>query len=88
MTSFQEMVESAVQDRTESLHNIGRTLFENPELNYEERIAHDLITGILEQEEFRVERHYILETAFRAEFGSRWTFLSLEKHWGLTHNKH
>ncbi|CAN8018964.1 unnamed protein product [Ixodes persulcatus] len=70
MTSFREMVESAIRDRTESLHNIGRTLFENPELNYEERIAHDLITGILEQEGFRVERHYILETAFRAEFGN------------------
>ncbi|CAN7939491.1 unnamed protein product, partial [Ixodes hexagonus] len=70
MESYQEIVEAAVRDRTEGLNNIGRTLFENPELNYEERIAHELITGYLEQEGFQVERHHILETAFRAEFGS------------------
>jgi amidohydrolase len=43
----------------------------NPELNFEERFAHDLLTSAIEAEGLEVERHaYGLETAFAARVGT------------------
>lgn len=69
MDTYGDIVKSAIEERTPSLNSLGNFVFENPELQFEEYKAHDYITNYLEQEGFLVQKNYILQTAFRAEFG-------------------
>lgn len=71
MSNYVEVVSMAIDAKAESLHQIGRYLWENPELKFEERKAHDYITAFVEAQGFSVQRNYILPTAFRAEFGGK-----------------
>lgn len=64
------VVGSAVASRAEKLHSVGRFLWENPETRFEEHKAHDVLCDFLESEGFEVQRHYVLKTAFRAEYGA------------------
>ncbi|KAH7961776.1 hypothetical protein HPB52_012045 [Rhipicephalus sanguineus] len=68
-TNVREVVDEAVASRAEALHAVGRFLWENPEIRFEEHKAHDTLCNFLEGEGFDVRRHYFLETAFRAEYG-------------------
>ncbi|KAL3175238.1 hypothetical protein MRX96_010860 [Rhipicephalus microplus] len=63
------IVDEAVLSRTEALHAVGRFLWENPEIRFEEHKAHDTLCAFLEGEGFDVRRHHFLDTAFRAEYG-------------------
>lgn len=54
----------------DDLHQLSRSIWENPELAYKEHHAHDVITKFLEKHDFPVEKHYKLDTAFRAEFST------------------
>lgn len=55
----------------ESLIDVSHRIHSHPELNYEERYAHALLTDVLEEAGFSVRRNaYGLETAFEATFGS------------------
>lgn len=65
-----KIVGGAVASRAEKLHSVGRFLWENPETRFEEHKAHDVLCDFLESEGFEVQRHYALQTAFRAEFGA------------------
>lgn len=65
----QKVADDAVAAKKEQLHAVGRFLWENPEIRFEEHKAHDVICTFLETEGFDVKRHYILHTAFRAEYG-------------------
>lgn len=60
-----------VDRRADLLIDASHQLHEHPELAFEEHFAHDLLTGILEDEGLAVERHaYGLETAFAARAGT------------------
>ena len=60
----------AIERRAAELTSLGVQIWENPEFNYEEYKAHDLLTGYLEENGFSVVRSYTnIETAFRATFG-------------------
>jgi len=60
-----------IDTRAAELNSLGVQIWENPELNYEEYKAHDLLTSFLEQNGFFVERSYTnIETAFKATFGT------------------
>ena len=53
------------------LSHLSEQIWKNPELGFEERKAHQLLTDFLEKKGFTVERSFTgLETAFRATFGS------------------
>ncbi|CAN7940519.1 unnamed protein product, partial [Ixodes hexagonus] len=65
---FATIVYDKLNGEAEALNKLGEYLWENPELNFKETKAHDYITQFLESEGFQVQRHYILPTAFRAEF--------------------
>ncbi|XP_075743552.1 xaa-Arg dipeptidase isoform X3 [Rhipicephalus microplus] len=65
----QKIVEDVVAAKREQLHVIGKFLWDNPEVRFEEHKAHDILCTFLEEEGFDVKRHYILQTAFRAEYG-------------------
>lgn len=76
MTSF--IVENSVRKNQDLLWNVSQEIWEHPELCYEEKFAHDLLTSTLKDYGFNVQREYILPTAFRAEFDSgRRKFLQL-----------
>jgi amidohydrolase len=60
-----------VDRRAGVLVDVSRRIHANPELRFEERFAHDLLTSILEGEGLEVERGaFGLETAFRARAGT------------------
>lgn len=67
--SVYKFAEAAIDDRADGLRQLGRFIWENPELGFEETKAHDYLTTYLESEGFQVSRNYFLPTAFRAEFG-------------------
>lgn len=71
MTKYVQRVEDIIDEKSERLHEIGRFLWENPEVRFEEEKAHDFLTGFLESEGFQLQRNYILPTAFRAEYGGK-----------------
>ena len=41
----------------------------NPELCFEEKYSHDALCLFLEKQGFPVERHYVLDTAFKSSVG-------------------
>ncbi|XP_013785248.1 peptidase M20 domain-containing protein 2-like isoform X1 [Limulus polyphemus] len=57
-----------IETEKEKFDAISKEVWRNPELRFEERHAHNLLADALEQEGFKVQRHYILPTAFRAEY--------------------
>ncbi|KAK2595485.1 hypothetical protein QQS21_006825 [Conoideocrella luteorostrata] len=65
------IVSSRLEELTGELHQVNKTIHSNPELAYEEFIAHDTITAFLEKLGFKVERHaWGLGTSFDASIGS------------------
>jgi amidohydrolase len=72
LQDVKERLRTAVASRADLLLAASHQIHEHPELNYEERFAHDLLTGLLEDEGLDVERHACgLDTAFIARAGSR-----------------
>lgn len=59
-----------IDKHADDLHQLSKSIWENPELAYKEHHAHDVITKFLDKHEFSVEKHYKLDTAFRAEFST------------------
>src|SRR5438105_11757524 len=71
LASVKERLAAEVDKRADILIDASHQIHAHPELCYEERFAHDLLTGILEAEKLDVERHaFDLETAFIARAGS------------------
>jgi amidohydrolase len=70
-TSLADRVLAAIDDKSVELIAISRDIHAHPELNYEERHAHQVLTDALERWGFRVERGVGgTPTAFRATAGS------------------
>src|SRR6478736_3156534 len=60
-----------VDRRADTLIAASHAIHDHPEENFAEHHAHDLLTGLLEEEGLAVERHaYGLDTAFSARAGS------------------
>ena len=60
-----------VDRRADLLLEASHLIHEHPELGYEETFAHDLLTGLIEDEGLDLERHaYGLDTAFAARAGA------------------
>ncbi|GIY64511.1 peptidase M20 domain-containing protein 2 [Caerostris extrusa] len=66
-----EIVNKTIDNEANFLNHISEEIWKHPELKHEEKFAHDLLTNALEKKGFTVERHYILPTAFRAEYSSQ-----------------
>lgn len=68
--ALRRRVHAAIDDRSEELRGLSLEIHAHPELGYEERHAHELLTGFLEREGFEVTRSaHGMETAFRAVAG-------------------
>jgi metal-dependent amidase/aminoacylase/carboxypeptidase family protein len=61
--------EQAVDDISHELAQLSKKLHENPELGFEEHIAHDSLTDYMRTTGFKVTRKaYGLQTAWKATF--------------------
>ncbi|KAH9371461.1 hypothetical protein HPB48_022053 [Haemaphysalis longicornis] len=70
MDQCRKVADEAVAAKAKELHTLSQFLWDNPEIRFEEHMAHDCICAFLEDEGFEVRRHYVLQTAFRAEYGA------------------
>ena len=65
LEAVKDRVAAEVDKRAEVLIDASHQIHANPELNFEEHFAHDILTGILEAEGLDLERKaYGLDTAF------------------------
>lgn len=65
---LQEAVYRAVDKNAADLCRVSRFLWENPELALQEVKGHQWLTDFLEARGFNVTRHFLLDTAFKAEY--------------------
>jgi amidohydrolase len=71
LEAVKDRIADEVDQRADVLIDASHQIHANPELNFEEQFAHDILTGILEAEGLELQRKaYGLETAFAARAGS------------------
>lgn len=70
LQKLKDIAAAKVEASSELLSSVSSRLWSNPELALEERMAHQMLTEVLEQAGFSVTRHFVLETGFKATFGS------------------
>ena len=72
-TSMEEILKQkakeAIDSYSDELYGLSKRIWEKPELNFQEKYAHDQLTEYLAARGFDVTPHYTLDTAFRAETG-------------------
>lgn len=60
-----------IDEAKAKLHSLSKDIWSCPELAYEERKSHDrLVTFFSQEEGWKIDTHFKLETAFRATWGS------------------
>lgn len=69
---IKQLVCDEVDRVADTLISASHAIHENPELNFEEHFAHEVLTGILEDEGLKpIRGAYDLETAFEASVGDK-----------------
>ncbi|KAK7056416.1 hypothetical protein VNI00_002971 [Paramarasmius palmivorus] len=64
-----QAIDTVLDDLKPKLRKLSLQIHENPELQFEEKFAHDLLTSFMEDHGFKVTRRYLgLSTAWRAEY--------------------
>ncbi|KXJ10857.1 Peptidase M20 domain-containing protein 2 [Exaiptasia diaphana] len=69
VTNLKRIACKAIDKHADELKEINRKIWENPELFFEEKLAHQILTDYLDKQNFEVSRHCTMETAFRASSG-------------------
>ncbi|XP_071391099.1 xaa-Arg dipeptidase-like [Centroberyx affinis] len=70
LVELKQKVGRCIDEAKEKLHRLSQDIWSCPELAYEERKAHDRLVAFFSQEEgWKVDGHFKLETAFRATWG-------------------
>ncbi|CAL1285015.1 unnamed protein product [Larinioides sclopetarius] len=64
-------VSAKIDEEKDFLRSISEEIWKNPELAYQEKFAHDFLTSALSKCGFDVQKHYVIPTAFKAEFTSK-----------------
>lgn len=67
---FSKVVNNVIEGKSVDFWTLARFIWEHPELALREETAHEKLSEFLEQREFKVQRNYLLSTAFRAEFSA------------------
>ncbi|XP_077980424.1 xaa-Arg dipeptidase-like [Glandiceps talaboti] len=70
LETLKQKASEAIDKASEALNELSQEIWKNPELNFEEHHAHQVLTDFLEKYGFNVERKYLLDTAFRATYGN------------------
>ncbi|XP_077980389.1 xaa-Arg dipeptidase-like [Glandiceps talaboti] len=68
--NLKQKASEAIDKASADLNELSQEIWNNPELNFEEHHAHQVLTDFLEKYGFNVERKYLLDTAFRATYGN------------------
>ncbi|KAF8892888.1 hypothetical protein BD779DRAFT_1507551 [Infundibulicybe gibba] len=63
-----EVIESKIAELDAELRALSLDIHAHPELGYEEHHAHDVLTAFMIKRGFEVEKHYHLDTAWKATF--------------------
>lgn len=63
-----QIVCSKIDESKEFLNSVSQEIWRKPELRFEEVHAHAFLSSTLEECGFQVQRHYFLDTAFKAEY--------------------
>ncbi|CAD5110943.1 DgyrCDS299 [Dimorphilus gyrociliatus] len=66
--TVKDTVSSAIILRKKTLRDLSHKIWSNPEIGFQEHLAHDIITSFLSSENFQVEREFVLKTGFRATY--------------------
>ncbi|KFM60943.1 Peptidase M20 domain-containing protein 2, partial [Stegodyphus mimosarum] len=61
---------SKIDEEKEFLNSVSQDIWKMPELLFKEFHAHAILTSALERYGFKVQKHYFMPTAFRAEYSS------------------
>ncbi|PPQ64776.1 hypothetical protein CVT24_007862 [Panaeolus cyanescens] len=62
-------IDTTLDSLSSQLRDLSLKIHSHPELNFNERYAHDLLTDFMSRQGFKVTRHYLgLDTAWRAEY--------------------
>ena len=67
--AYTSLVDQTIESRSGALNTISQEIWKNPELNFNEKQAHDLLCDFLQQEGFHVARSTPLKTSFVARYG-------------------
>ncbi|MEO0494901.1 MAG: M20 family metallopeptidase [Actinomycetota bacterium] len=71
VTEAKEIVRAEIDRLTPTLLEVSHSIHANPELNFEEHHAHEVLTGVLEDQGLGVERGaYDMPTAFESRVGT------------------
>ncbi|KAF9561210.1 amidohydrolase [Agrocybe pediades] len=63
------VIEKKLDEANSGLRQLSLEIHDNPELMFQERYAHDILTKYMSDNGFKVTKHYLgLETAWRAEY--------------------
>lgn len=60
-----EAAKAKIDASAEDLNALSQEIWSHPELYFNEHHAHQVLTDFLEKEGFKVERKFVLDTAFR-----------------------
>ncbi|XP_005111933.1 peptidase M20 domain-containing protein 2 isoform X2 [Aplysia californica] len=71
MTDSKKLACEAIERENSALRALSLDIWDHPELCFNEKHAHAAVTDFLEQRGFQVERHFKLDTAFRATASSK-----------------
>ncbi|XP_067097676.1 peptidase M20 domain-containing protein 2-like [Osmerus mordax] len=70
LLKLKQQVGRCIDDAKDKLYSLSNDIWSCPELAYEERKAHDRLVAFFSEENgWEVEKHFKLETAFRATWG-------------------
>lgn len=71
LAELKHRVGSCIDEAKAKLHSLSRDIWSHPELAYEEKKAHDRLVEFFSQEEgWKVDSHFKLDTGFRATWRS------------------
>ena len=59
----------AIDQVATDLNSLSDDIWSHPELSFQEKYSHDAICSFLEKQGLPVERHYVLDTAFKSSVG-------------------
>lgn len=66
---IKDLIDQEIDKRLDDLNEISEQIWKNPELGFEEKFAHELLTNFLEREGFEVLKGTPLPTSFIAKYG-------------------
>ena len=71
MTEDFDVVCCKIEEEKEVLNAVSQEIWRNPELCFKEVNAHALLANTFLKYGFQVEKHYLLNTAFKAEYSTK-----------------